>query len=679
MRQTLVFATTALLCFSCYGQDDQTFYRIPLTELMKIKVSVASKTEQTIEKAPSTVTLFTRQDIKRLGVSTISELLAFVPGMQVTRNDSNNIGHNFQARGRATFTGRSVLLLIDNQRQNDDWSGGANWTNQLLSTLNIKQVEVIRGPGSALYGSNAFAAVINIITDTSLNEASVEIGGFNHRMAHAAVAKKYGDVDTSFFVHYFSDSGDDYHTFEGDTDDPQKGYELSAYAGTQKLQLRARYVYRKGENFYEFGGLANDVNQSTTKNKSVSLNYQAYQSQDLTLSLFGYYSDRYQKSFFQPLDSATMSALYDLGIAQDPSPVDAGPLYKLSESGLNLDGQYRFSEHNSLTFGISHRRPETRMVRVHGTHELADVTSVLVLGQPGQIRYYGYDKVTTEFGDEEIRTNTGLYIQDQAQLSDKLQATLGLRYDHYNDFGSTTNPRGALVYSYDPHNTFKLIYGEAFRAPSLSEISLRNNPVSVQNPDLKPDEVATTEFAWIYRTDNFRIINTLYYNRFDNVIEHTLSEQNPPLTIPINRGVLEVSGLEIETRHQLSERLSLDINYAYSIKIKQDPQAMAKNSGSLALNYSYKRWENNLSVIYKGKVEHRRNSLAGGLERVFLDDYWLVNLNTRYKFQENFVGKFKLTNLFDQDYYHTFSSAETIYNGVPNRGLQWSFALEWQY
>lgn len=679
MNRTLIFTIATLFAGSSHGQDDQSFYRIPLTELMKIKVSVATKTEQTIEKAPSTVTLFTRQDIKRLGANTIADLLAYVPGMQVTRNDSNNIGHNYQARGRATFSGRSVLLLIDNQRQNDDWSGAANWTNHLISTKNIKQVEVIRGPGSALYGSNAFAAVINIITDNTLNQSGVEIGGFNHRLVHGAFSKSFGDINTSFFVEYFNDNGDDYQTHEGDTTDPVEGYEFSGFVGNETLQMRMRYVFREAEDFYEFGSLTNDVNHFTNKNKSLSINYKAWQSEDLDLTIFGYHSHRYQKSYFQPMDEATMTALFDLGIAQHPSAVISGPLYKLVENGINIDGRYQLNANNNLSFGISHRRPDTKMVRTHGNHELADITSVLVLGQPGQIRYYGYDKVTTEFGDEETRTNTGLYVQDQLTLSDNLQATLGLRYDHYNDFGDTTNPRGSLVYSFDAQNTFKLIYGEAFRAPSLSEISLRNNPVSWQNRDLQPDEVATTEFAWVYSSDNFRVISTLYYNRFDNVIEHTLSEELPPLTVPINRGVLEVSGLELESRHQFDDNFSLDFNWSYSIKIKQDPQAMAKNSGAIALNYSYGRWEANINTTYRSKVEHRRNALAGGLERIYLDDYWLFNLNTRYMFSDNLVGKFKVTNLTDQEYFHTFSSAETIFEGVPNRGRQWIFALEWNW
>ncbi len=668
-----------LLPLSAIADPSTDLYTLNLTELMKIKVLVASKTEQTIEKAPSTVTVFTRQDIKRLGITRVADILRYVPGFQITRNDSNNLGHSFQARGRFTFSGRSVLVLLDNQRLNDDWSGGANWTNHDVSTLNIKQIEVIRGPGSALYGSNAFNAVINIITDPTLNESGVEYGSFNRKTVHVATANKFDGLETSLFINYFKDQGEDYQTVEGPTNDPIEGYEVSGYLKQDNLQFRLRHVNRKAQNFYEFGGITNDVNATVSKQTAISLGYKYQDIENLDLEVFAYYSDRYQKGFFQPLNESVMSSLFDAGIAQHPSAVIAGPLYGLVESGVNFDGRYKLNNKHNLSFGLSYRQPDMKTIRNHGNHELVDITNVLVLGQPGQIRYYGYNKIQVEFGDERHRTNLGLYVQDQVTLSPDLEGTFGVRYDHYDDFGSTTNPRASIVYSYNTQHSFKLIHGEAFRAPSLGEITVRNNPVSTSNPDVMPEEVATSEFAWVYRNDDFRMISTFYYSKFKNVIEHTLNLDLPPLTIPVNSGTLEVSGIELETRQQFNDTFSLDVNLSHNIKLEQDPQTLARNAASIALNANFGQWEANFNVTYKGEVEHRRytDPSFANLEIADLDDYWLVNFNARYKWTDSIIGKVGISNLFDRAYHDTLSSAETVYEGLPNRGRQLSVAIEW--
>lgn len=679
MRNLIPVVLCCSVPLSGYAKTDTELYNLNLTELMKMKVLVASKTEQTIEKAPSTVTLFTRQDIKRLGIKSVADILAYVPGFQVTRNDSNNLGHSFQARGRFTFTGNSVLVLLDNQRLNDEWTGGVNWTNHLVSTLNIKRIEVIRGPGSALYGSNAFNAVVNIITDTELNETAVEVGSFNSKQVHVASANKFGDIETSVFFDYFDDDGDDYTTREGSTSDPVRGYEFSGYLKSGDFFARARYVFREAEDFYQFGNIDNDINKTTARNRSIAMGYKFQPTSAMNLNLHAYYSSNYYKSFFQVLDQPTMEQLYSLGIAQDPSAVISGPLYRLNDMGLSVDGQYNLSDIHNLSFGLNYRRPDMETLRAHGNHELADITNILVLGQPGQIRYYGGDPVTTLVGDETHRTIVGLYMQDQMVFSESWEATLGMRYDRYNDFGSTTNPRASLVYSLNENHSFKLIYGEAFRAPSIGDTTVRNNPVEKSNPDLLPEEVATSEFAWIYKTNDFRMISTLYYSKFDNVHVHTLYEQQPPLTIRVNQGTLEVSGIELETRTQFNDTYSLDFNWSHSVKLAEDPQTLARNTASIALNANFGRWEANLNISHRDKVEHQRLSTDATLERVYLDDYWLFSINGRYKWTDNLIAKVSVDNLFDKDYYQTFSSAETLYDGMISRGRKISLALEWTW
>lgn len=97
----------------------------------------------------------------------------------------------------------------------------------------------------------------------------------------------------------------------------------------------------------------------------------------------------------------------------------------------------------------------------------------------------------------DARTVTGFYLQDTQKFSYGLKAVVGVRNDHYSDFGSSTNPRASIVWETSWRGTFKAIYGEAFRAPSYLELYDQNNPVDAGNPDLDPEKVKTTEFVYV--------------------------------------------------------------------------------------------------------------------------------------------------------------------------------------
>ncbi len=164
---------------SSRSEDDVDYlFSLDLKDLLQMKVEVASKSGQIVSEAPSSVTIFTKAEIHNMGVSTLEELLNFVPGMQVARTEEVGSKINtVSVRGRRTIhSSPEVLFLIDGQRLNGAWDGGALVFNNHMSVDGIKQVEVIRGPGSALYGSNAFLAVVNVVTDTSSNEASLSVG-----------------------------------------------------------------------------------------------------------------------------------------------------------------------------------------------------------------------------------------------------------------------------------------------------------------------------------------------------------------------------------------------------------------------------------------------------------------------------------------------------------------------
>ncbi len=127
-----------------------------LTELTfdeLLQVTVATKNRKSLVQAPANVTLFTRRDIDNYGFDTLQQLLNFVPGFSTSRDIEQGTMHRISVRGRSTSLSESVLVLFNGQRLGDLYSGGATLLNRELSLSNVAKVEIIRGPGSALYGS----------------------------------------------------------------------------------------------------------------------------------------------------------------------------------------------------------------------------------------------------------------------------------------------------------------------------------------------------------------------------------------------------------------------------------------------------------------------------------------------------------------------------------------------
>lgn len=151
--------------------DGVDIFELGLTDLAQLQI--ATKQKQSIYSSPSSVYVLSRQQIKLMGVKTLQELLNFVPGFQSTRDVEQGTANRISARGRSTALSESVLVQINGQKINDLYTGGISILNRMLDLGNVDHIEIIRGPGSALYGSNAFLGVINIITTSGQNEFNV--------------------------------------------------------------------------------------------------------------------------------------------------------------------------------------------------------------------------------------------------------------------------------------------------------------------------------------------------------------------------------------------------------------------------------------------------------------------------------------------------------------------------
>lgn len=642
-----------------------------LDQLLATSVTVASRTQQTFIEAPSSVTLFTRREMLNLGVRTVEELLRFVPGLQSVQPASRS-HYAVGVRGRnSAYMSNDILILVNGRRLNDAYSGAALLFNRYLSTGNVRQVEVVRGPGSALYGSNAFLAVVNIVTADDLNQAFVAGGSPDSGEAQLNLSGDAGPYRGSLFIGGLKDGGDQLDnvgappgaTFR----DPRQTLSVQAGLSGERFELTARYhAWREDESMMFRTAPARPDNYVDTGDFNLDFSYRLVDDESAGLTLSTGYRQIHQDALTEFVPAGQMQALQAMGLTTGTEALVGGAVLDQREYHLDLDGHYQLNARHKLFGGLAYRYADIDAVRNQNNYETVDFLNVVVLQQPGTIRYYGQVMETGVVTPQADRGIFGLYLQDQVRVTDSLTGTFGVRGDHYSDFGWSINPRAALVYTATDATTVKLMYGEAFRAPALLETLSGNTPVRVGNPNLEPEKVRTLELAWLQDFGRWQTTLTGFYSRIRDVIED-VPTATPGIRTFQNGGSIDLSGLEFEVNADLDRHWSLRGSATHLFDQAENPQGMSRDLASLALNYARGRYNLNLNGIYRSSAQTET------VVPVDLDGYVELNTHLRVRLDEiTLVGG--IDNLLDRDY-QTLSRLN-VPAGSPNRGRTWRLGAE---
>lgn len=660
LRLYLAWASLCLLVPTCAAQELDDLMDLTLDQLLSIEVSVASKSDERVADAPSSVTVFTQQEMRNLGIRSLQELLNYVPGFQSTLDVEQGRARRVSARGKSTALSESILFLIDGQRINDLYTGGISIINRALAFEHVKQVEVIRGPGSALYGSNAFMGVVNVVTSHSLNDAQLEIGSGNSRSAVINFSRDLGNVILSAFAKTHSDDGTNFGDVmdnfgrSGPTRDPGQGLDFYTSIKAGNFQFNFRHMERNLDDFITFGAIANKTNREAMKQSNVNVQFDRSigKGKSLAFSL-GYTEDQW--------DTLALLIPKDLELFPGFSLSEnfvGGPYLKSDQLSGHLDFSWNHKKHLFMA-GLSLERARHVEVANQMSHH------PIFLEYQGDITIFDDDQ--TSFNRLETREITGLYLQDKIEISEKVSTTIGVRFDDYNDFGSSLNPRGAFIYKPNDQSTFKLMYGSAFRAPNFLELYDRNNPVDFGNSQLDAEKVRTTELAWNQQGKSFNSTLTWFHSTIEDtiVLGGPVDDPQNPLGAPsfYNGESVTIEGLEAELRATFSQKWIL---YGSLSHFTDDEVPFPQTFGALALNFSHENFQFNLNGIWRG--ENSAIPQQGS--------YVVANLKASYELNEALSIQVNIRNLGDEDYL-TQSIAFPI--GVPNRGMTHYLSLSYQH
>ncbi|MCG2722707.1 MAG: TonB-dependent receptor, partial [Thermodesulfovibrionales bacterium] len=626
---------------------------LAIEQLMEIEVATvygASKYEQKVTEAPSSITIITSNEIKKYGHRSLVDVLKSIRGFYVTY-DRNYSYIGVRGFNRPGDYNARILLLLDGHRVNDNIYDSALIGAGLNIDI-IDRIEVIRGPGASLYGSSAFFAVINIITrkgaDLQGLEASGEAAGFDTYKGGLILGKKLDNGLDFILSGAMSDSnGQDlfYREFDGQATDNGIA-EGCDYSRTHSLfskffyrgfTLEATYFsITKGIPTASYETVFNDPRtQATDERGFVSLNYSIPLGSTSEMQAeISYNHSHYYGKYLYDTPPLTLNEDESWG----------------SWWGGELKLISKFIQGHTVTLG-SEFRDNFRQDQKN------------------------YDKSPYFLYLNDTRDSTlgALYIQDEVALMSNITLNAGIRYDHYRNFGGTTNPRLAVIYNPYQQIFLKLLYGRAFRAPNVYELYYNDSGNTMKaNPHLDPETITTYEIVLEYFFKNTFFITVSGY---DYKIKNLISQQSDPadgLLVFRNVEEIEAKGIEFAMKGKW-EGLEGKISYTRQ-------EAENARTGECLTNSPKHLAKLNLIVpLIKEKLflglEEQYMSKRKTLENRYTDSLFITNLTIlSQKLAKGLEVSGSIYNLFDEKYSDP-GAGEHIQDMIEQDGVNFRFKV----
>ncbi|MDI6803360.1 MAG: TonB-dependent receptor [Bacteroidota bacterium] len=642
---------TFLLIPNAIGQsDDLLASSISLDSLLNIKISAASKYLQKTSDIPASVTVITSDEISKFGYQNLSEVLQSIRGFYISY-DRNYSYLGVRGFSRPTDYNNRILLMLNGHSINENIYGSASIGTELgINLKSVDRIEIVRGPGSALFGSNAMFAVINIITKNGNAidglQVDADIGSYRNIKASSRYGKLFANgLDFSFSGTIGDIKGED--QFYPEYDSPVNNYgiannldwdKFASFTSTlsyNNLSLLGKFSSRKkGIPTGAYDIVFNDPDAYTLDEyKFIELKYENEFDIDKTVLLRAYYDNYTYKGTYK----------YDL-IAYDES--------KGSWFGGEVQFCWDLTTSNRIIAGSEYKN-----------YTLA---------------IFKYWNPNTIFFDGNFPSSlTSFYLQNEHQATDNLSLTLGIRFDKYSIFKMFTSPRGAIIYQPAKSSTLKFLYGEAFRIPNVYEINYHDPYSEFKRSDnLKSEKIATSELIWEQRMSD-ETFSTISLYRYDmkNLIDIKI-DTTDSFKYFGNVDNIRAIGLEVGINTRTEQDLNYYINYSLQStkkletdeKLTNSPEHLIKFGINFPLfEYFYAgtevQWETERLTVYSTKTE----------------PFLLSNLNIKTKPLFNrLTVSFLVRNLFDADYKYP-GGFEHRQAGIKQNGRNYIASLEYKF
>ena len=604
------FAFLAYPLSTSLADDNLADESVAAITLPPIVVS-ATRLPTPIDEVASSVTVITEEDLARTQARSLPDALRTVPGLNLVQ--SGGPGGTTSVFMRGTNANHTKVLL-DGIDVSDPSAGGFDFAHMLIG--DVERIEVLRGPQSGLYGSDAIGGVVNIITKRGEGPAKASLTG------------EFGSFGTLNEAASLSGAG--------------QRYDYAFNLG----HLSSRDVPVTPLDLLPPGRARND---DSYDNLSLSTKLGADLAENFTVGLVARYVDTSLQ--FTGDDFSTFPSTP----AAEQSESDTRQFFSRATGKLSLfDG--RFDQTVGLAYTDYRRRdlsPGAEPSYNRGDRIKADWQGDIKL-TPDQVLTLGLETQRDEIRDSPISAETDTqagYIQLQSSFAERLFTTVSLRQDHNDRFGDATTYRVAPALRFEETGTtLKGSVGSGFKAPSLTQLFVDFPAFNFfANPNLQPEESVGYDLGFEQKLGpKVQLGATYFHNDIDNLI--ALSDSG---TTNVNIGQAETYGVESFVAYQPWQTVSLRADYTYTVAedatldrlLLRRPRHKASLSGAWQVTDAFTL---SASLLYVGsRIDGNRDF---SVQRLEADPYTVVNLAGSYAISETVTAFARIENLFDQAY-----------------------------
>ncbi len=699
-----------------FADPSASLYTLPLEDLLNVQVITTSKYKENIQDSPGNLYVYSAKKIKQRGYQNITDLLQSLPGVHVQQFSILGPYNTVSFRGAM---GNNKFLILQNGVRISSPGGEITAIGHNYPLYHAKQVEVLMGPASVVYGADAFMGVINIITHDSRsakiekNQHTLLIsagedgyqrhnGNAHYRISDTTHLNLGAQRYNSQSLTFAEDFPDLYIPENQDHDFPDNTAQ-HAYIDAQlwdKWQLGINYATHTNSTDFTarpgFSSFSNDAVENIEQTSGYS---------------------RFSTQLFETLNSQTLltAIVYELKNDSHFNNLFSGysPGYKYAKTtrySLNQDFDLQIHDKHLVSGGLVYDRFDTipKGPDLPSPYDTKRSTT-------NQNLFYRGTTLPIEFFDQQYH-NAGAYIQDNWSVNEKFRLVSGLRYDRHSIYGDELNPRISAIYRGDKKSLFKVLYGHAFLAPGPDQAFASfgsftgaqntdgewlSNPFArfrVPNPDLNPERVKTLELSyenWLSDTTHIKVVP--YLSKIHDVILLS-NDETPDQVIPgasliqtnkfENEGKSEIRGLDISIENTGSGDTWTTQNWLYLSYMdgsvdgpsgKSDLPMIANEKITAGSTLRYRdALQLTTKLFWVGKANSNRDPNTS--EIVTVPSHFLMDVSGSYQLSQSMSFVLEIRNLFDRKYVHApFPPAFPSYRVAPQPGRLMSVGLEFNF
>jgi outer membrane receptor for ferrienterochelin and colicins len=627
---TLSLIAVFTLALACHAEEQ--VQSEDQAELGKVVVT-ASRTEQKVKETPAAVEVITRDDIDKIGAKSLLDALSLSTSMQIS---PGMVGSTVSIRGMES---RHLLILVDGKRLTSEGSYSTmnNYEWDRINLDNVERIEIVRGPGSSLYGSDALGGVVNVITKTAKKQ-ELSLSYSPGRYSDAS------DIGTDNFSIRYATGKTRFGAWSINAGESQNGRlldpdnaDVSNYSGKRQfVNIAAGWDLAKEKQLdFEADFLNEDMDQLSQLSKLVMAPMPPHIQYENVENIF---------------DNSRRT--YSLGLNGLLAKGDYGVRIYYGEQN-KVQHHYNYTK-NTYTSHLHDNDRKTWTVEGRVSNQVGD-KHFLTAG--GEFRTETYEGTRVSIG-KATADSGALYIEDEYLVNERLIFIPSVRYDDNSKYGDKFSPNLGATYFLSDHYRLKATIGKGFRAPSLDDLYLimsmqeMGAPMSAYiygNPDLKAEESTNYEISMEGEKANTFGKVAYFVNDVSNLITTDSISGTSDYTF-VNVDEADISGVELELGRHLNDKFMIKLNHTYLDAVDGETNdrliGRAKNQSSMQLHYKNVKVNGISAVLWYSRVDDYQYSSTV----VKSYNTWNLSLNKRWNdYLSSYIRVDNLMNEKDYD------------------------------